>query len=56
MNQMDYQLWNKLVFAFWVMEEVNKDIRKDHDEYRRPHQPMQAAYKTHYVEQDKFLI
>ena len=56
MNKMEPRLWDKLVFAFWVMEEANKDIRKDHDEYDRPHRPMQAAYKTHYVEQDRILI
>ena len=55
MNKMNPRLWDKLVFAFWVLEEVNKDLRTEYDGYDRRRPLMQATYKTHYVEQNKIL-
>lgn len=46
--------WNKLVDAFFTLEEVNKDLRKARHEYGRP--LFQVEYKTHYVKPEKICL
>jgi len=54
MARMDRNLWNKLVNAFWTIEEANKDLRSYNVEYELP--LFQAQYKTHYVPPEKIRI
>ena len=54
MATMDERLWDKLVNAFWTLEEVNKDLRNANDCYCTP--LMQAEYKTHFVPHKKIYI
>ncbi len=44
---MDAKQWEKLVNAYFTLEEVNKGLKTRHTEHREP--LMQAEYKTHYV-------
>lgn len=49
------RLWDKLVDAFWTLEEVNKDLRTWHTEYE-DHALTQVQYKTHYVDPKKIRL
>lgn len=49
MTKMNTRTWDKLVRAFWEFEEVNRELRQEHDGYNRRDPLMQASYKTHYV-------
>lgn len=51
---MDRRLWDKLVDAFWIFEEVNKGLRSDSEEYEQP--LFQAEFKTHYVPREKLQV
>lgn len=53
MAKMNTRTWDKLVWAFWEMEEVNRELRAEYTGYNHRSPLMQASYKTHYVEQDK---
>lgn len=53
--QMNPRTWNKLVWAFWTLSEVNKDLRQWHEEYDG-HPLFQAEVTNHYVPREKILI
>lgn len=47
MAEMNTRTWDKLVWAFWEMEEANKELREWHTGYK-DHPLLQAAYKTYH--------
>ena len=51
---MNGKQWDKLVNAFFTIEEVNKGLRTRHTEHGEP--LMQAEYKTHYVPQKRYCV
>ncbi len=51
---MNNKQWNKLVNAFFTIEEVNKGLRTRHTEHNEP--LMQAEYKTYYVPQERYCM
>ena len=53
--RMNKRTWDKLVFAFWTFEEVNKELREWHTGYDN-HPLLQAQIKTHYVPKNKILL
>ena len=50
---MDAHQWRKLVDAFYIMEEVNKGLRKVNDDRG---QLFQAEYHTHYTPDDRIMM
>ena len=56
MAEINQHLWDKMVFAFWTLEEVNKDLRTAHDGYGDGRPLFQVQYKTHYGPQSKILV
>lgn len=54
MALMNGKQWNKLVNAFFTLEEVNKGLRTCHTEQGAT--LMQAEYRTHYVPQEYYYM
>lgn len=49
---MNKQRWDKLVDAYFTMEEVNKGLRNSHEQKREF--LFQAEYRTHYVKPETY--
>ena len=48
--KMNPRTWDKLVSAFWELEEVNRELRTEYTGYGKRHPLMQAEYHTYFNE------